>query len=83
MFDQWQKECTIGKDVKVEMYENDIPFWFSYPERIVSTGEMLCKSLDCSHNLTHLRVLTCTFGFGNVTSEGWKACARSNATALK
>lgn len=84
MFDQWQKESTIGTDVKVEEFENDIPFWFSYPERIVSTGEMLCNSLDCSHNFkTHLRVLTCTFGFGNVTSEGWKACARSNATALK
>lgn len=82
MFDQWQKESTIGTDVKVE--ENDIPFWFSYPERNVSAGEMLCNSLDCSHNFkTHLRVLTCTFGFGNVTSEGWNACARSNATALK
>lgn len=62
MFDQWQKESTIGTDVKVEEFENDIPFWFSYPER---------------------NVLTCTSGFGNVTSEGWKACARSNATALK
>lgn len=84
MFDQWQKESTIGTDVKVEEFENDIPFWFSYPERNVSTGEMPCNSLDCSHIFkTHLRVLTCTSGFGNVTSEGWKACARSNATALK
>lgn len=76
MFDQWQKESTIGTDVKVEEFENDIPFWFSYPERNVSTREMLNVK-------THLRVLTCTSGFGNVTSEGWKACARSNATALK
>lgn len=84
MFDQWQKESTIGTDVKVEGFENDIPFWFSYPERNVSTGEMLCNSLDYSHNFkTHHRVLTCTSGFDNVTSEGWKACARSNATALK
>lgn len=83
MFDQWQKESTIGTDVKLEEFEKDIPFWFSYPERNVSAGEMLCNSLDCSHNLTHLRVLTCTFRFGNVTSESWKACARSNATALK
>lgn len=43
----------------------------------------MCKILDCSHNLKHLRVLTCTNGFGNVTNDGWKACARANTTALK
>lgn len=56
MFDQWQKESTIGTDVKVDEFENDIPFWFSYPERNVSTGEMPCNSLDCSHIFkTHLK----------------------------
>ena len=80
---EWQNGSTIGPHVKVEGFEDDIPFWFSYPERNESTGEIMCKSLDCSHNLTHLRVLTCTNGFGNVTSDGWKACARANTTALK
>ena len=66
-----QNGSTIGPDVKVKGFDDDIPFWFSYPERIESTGEIMCKNLDCSHNLTHSRVLTCTNEFGNVTSDGW------------
>ena len=70
-------------DVKIEGFEEDIPFWFSYPELNSNTGELLARNLDCSHNLTHLRVRTCTSGIGNIRNDGWKACARSNETHLK
>lgn len=44
---------------------------------------MLTKGIDCSHNFIHLRVRTCTTGVCGVSSDAWKACARSNETILK
>jgi hypothetical protein len=81
-FVEWQQNSVISTDVKIEGFEDEIPFWYSYPEIHAKTGELLPKSIDCSHNLTHLRVRTCTTGIAGVTSEGWKACAKSNETNL-
>ena len=78
----WQLNSPISQDVQIEGFENDIPFWYSYPEIHSKTGELLFKSIDCSHNLTHLRVRTCTTGIASVKSDGLKACAMSNETSL-
>ena len=78
----WQMNSPISQDVQIEGFENDIPFWYSYPEIHSKTGELLFKSIDCSHNLAHLRVRTCTTGTAGVKSDGWKACAKSNETSL-
>ena len=59
-----------------------IPLWFSYPEESEASGYWFRKSIDCSHNLTHLRVLTSTGGICGVSAKGWKECAKSNETAL-
>jgi hypothetical protein len=66
----------------VEGVNEIIPFLFSYSEESEAFGYWLCKSIDCSHNLTHLRVLTSTVGMGGISSGGCKECAKSNETML-
>ena len=60
--------------------ERSIPFWYSYPERI--NNDIIGKSIDCSHNLTHLRVRSCTTGIGNVSPEAWIKVSKTNETKL-
>jgi hypothetical protein len=68
--------------MKIEDTDSTIPFWFSYPEKSDATGQLLCKSLDCSHNFTHLRVRTSTVGLCGISSQAWKECAKSVETNL-
>lgn len=67
---------------KIEGICEDIKYWFSYPEKSTMTGRLLTKSIDCSHNLTHLRVRTSTKGICGVSSLAWHKCAKSNETRL-
>jgi hypothetical protein len=79
---EWQSEAPFPCPMQIEGIEEAIPFWFSYPERSTATGNLLCKSIDCSHNFTHLRVRTSTTGFCGISSHAWKECAKSNETSL-
>ncbi|XP_033725248.1 uncharacterized protein LOC117315212 [Pecten maximus] len=81
-FKEWQAKSPIDAGIQIEGFERCVPFWYSFPELNETTGELLAKSIDCSHNLTHLRVRTCTTGIAGVSSDGFKACARSNETPL-
>jgi hypothetical protein len=44
---------------------------FISEKQIKSTGSLLAKSIDCSHNLTHLRVRTSTTGICGVSADAW------------
>ena len=78
----WQAKSPFACPVQIEGVDETIPFWFSYPEKSEASGDLLCKSLDCSHNFTHLRVRTSTVGLGGVSSCAWRECAKSNETDL-
>lgn len=79
----WQDEGPVKALIKLPDVESEVPeYWYSHPEMSSQTGGLLAKSLDASHLLTHLRVRTSTCGFLGVSSEGWKAAARSNETDL-
>jgi hypothetical protein len=80
---KWQDEAPIPCPTEIHGVDQLIESWFSYPEINVNTGELLAKGIDCSHNFTHLRVRSCTSGLCGVSSDAWKACARSNETILK
>jgi hypothetical protein len=60
--------------------ERSVPYWYSYPEKM--NNDIVGKSIDCSHNLTHLRVRSCTTGIGNVTPEAWIKVSKTNETKL-
>lgn len=79
---EWQSEKPFSCPMQVEGIAETIPFWFSYPENNTASGSLLCKSIDCSHNLTHLRVRTSTVGFCGISSQAWRECAKSNETSL-
>ena len=79
----WQSKAPIQCPTKIRGMEKPIECWFSYPELHDGTKELLAKGIDYSHNFTHLRVRTCTTGICGVSSEAWKACAKSNQTILK
>lgn len=79
---EWQNESPFPCPAKIEGICEDIKYWFSYPEKSTMTGRLLTKSIDCSHNLTHLRVRTSTKGICGVSSLAWHKCAKSNETRL-
>ena len=79
---EWQNSFPVAKSVRIKNVETEIPFWFSYPETSESTGYLLAKSIDCSHNFTHLRVRSCTTGICGISPYAWKACAKANQTPL-
>ena len=64
-------------------WENNRLLVFISEKQIKSTGSLLAKSIDCSHNLTHLRVRTSTTGICGVSADAWHKCAKSNETILK
>lgn len=58
---KWQSEKSFPSPMQIERKEETIPFLFSYPaEKYTAAESLLFKSIDSSHNLTHLRVCTST-----------------------
>ncbi|VDI64590.1 Hypothetical predicted protein [Mytilus galloprovincialis] len=79
---EWQNESPFPCPAKIEGICEDIKYWFSYQEKSTMTKRLLTKSIDCSHNLTHLRVRTSRKGICGVSSVAWHKCAKSNETRL-
>jgi hypothetical protein len=81
-YENWKKKMHSIPlpDILVKSGERSVPFWYSYPEKMNS--DVVGKSIDCSHNLTHLRVRSCTTGIGSVTPEAWKRISKTNETKL-
>ena len=80
--DTWIEQSCVPKDMKIEGFDSEIPYWFSLPEVSTQTGSLLTKGIDCSHNLTHMRVRTSTTGICGVSPHAWKECAKSKETDL-
>ena len=78
----WKENASLKPETVLFGHEEEIAFWYSYPENSTANQYLLGNSIDCSHNLTHLRVRSCTTGIGNVTPNAWKAVAASNETHL-
>jgi hypothetical protein len=79
----WQTLHSVPEMVQIGDYDDENIQWFSVPESSKQSKSLLAKSVDCSHNFTHLRVRTSTTGILGVPADAWKACARSNETQLK
>lgn len=80
---KWQLKAPIPCPTEIQGVDRPVELWFPYPEYHEISGTLLTKGIDCSHNFIHLRVRTCTMGVCGVSSDAWKACARSNETILK
>lgn len=57
-----------------------VQFWYSFPEQICD--QFIGKGTNCSHNLTHLRVRSCTTCIAEVSNKAWISAAKSNETCL-
>ena len=79
---KWNTNAPIKSNTIIQGHEEELPFWYSYPNNNPATEHVMGNSIDCSHNLTHLRVRSCTTGIGSVSSDAWKAVAASNETRL-
>jgi hypothetical protein len=78
----WYAKGPFLLPTKVEGTDTCIEYWFALPEQNRKTGKLVCKSIDCSHNFTHLRVRTCSGDILGISPEAWKACAKSGQTKL-
>lgn len=80
---EWQSEESFPSPMQVERIEETIPFLFSYPaEKYTAAESLLFKSIDSSHNLTHLRVCTSTL-FCSEEVETWMNDHRFRKNWLK
>ncbi|KAK3102790.1 hypothetical protein FSP39_013932 [Pinctada imbricata] len=80
---KWSSEAPLAIPKSINgINDTSIQFCFSYPERVNESGNLLCKSLDCSHNLTHLRVRICSKNLLGVSLDAWKLCAKFGETCL-
>ncbi|KAK3085496.1 hypothetical protein FSP39_004241 [Pinctada imbricata] len=78
----WYDSSPIKNGLQLHGFEDEIPFWYSLPEYNEHTESVMTKSIDCSHNFTHLRIRTATTGICGVNSKAWHECAKSNSTNL-
>ena len=44
--DTWIKQSCVPKDMKIEGFDSEIPYWFSLPEVSTKMGSMLTKGID-------------------------------------